>query len=85
MHFRSAAAAPRWFFVLTGALPLLAAGSEGADPPPPGVLRQQIAARVRGLSLAQRRAALANLARVQAYAKAIATQLKKYDVGKRAR
>src|SRR5438094_1690110 len=55
------------------------------DPPPPGVLRQQIAARVRGLSLAQRRAALANLKRVQAYAKAIATQLKKYDVGKRAR
>jgi len=52
------------------------------DPPPPGVLREQIAARVRGLSIAQRRAAVANLERVQAYVKAISTEMKKYAAGK---
>ena len=45
------------------------------DPPPPGVLRDQIAAQVKAMSVAQRKAALANLERVQAYVKAVAGEL----------
>ena len=52
------------------------------DPPPPGVLRNQVAARIRGLSIAQRRGALASLERMQAYVKAIATEMKKLAAGK---
>ena len=43
------------------------------DPPPPGVLREQIAARLSQLSIAQRSDVVANLKRVLAYVKAISS------------
>jgi hypothetical protein len=46
------------------------------DPPPPGVLRKQIEAYLRGMSIAQRRAALTNLKQMQEYVDAIAKELK---------
>jgi hypothetical protein len=48
-------------------------------PPPREVLRKQIDVLVRGLSIARRRAVLANLERVQAYVEAVAAELKKQD------
>ena len=53
------------------------------DPPPPDVLRQQIAVTIRGLSIAQRNAVLANLERVRMYVKAFATEMKKFAAGER--
>jgi hypothetical protein len=52
------------------------------DPQPLKVLRTRIKALVHELSIAKRRAVLANLERIQAYAKTIATQFKKYSIGK---
>jgi hypothetical protein len=46
------------------------------DPPPPDVLRKQIEARLRGMSIAQRSAALTNLKQMQKYVNAIANELK---------
>ncbi len=47
------------------------------DPPPLEVLRRRIKSRVHELSIAKRRAVLANLERLQACAKTIATELKR--------
>jgi hypothetical protein len=46
------------------------------DPPPPDILRQQIKALLKGLSIAQRRAALANLNRLQSYLNAASREFK---------
>ena len=47
------------------------------DPPPPDVLRARIAAQLRGMSMAQRRAVAANVKRVQAYVKAIQNEIER--------
>jgi len=47
------------------------------DPPPPDVLREQVATQLAGLSVAQRRAVLANVKRVQTYVKAIQNEIER--------